>query len=135
MNKLLPYVLLLCLIASCKGKRSLIYVGRIPLQVEIADSPEKRERGLSGRRKIDSGMLFIFEKQDIYPFWMKDTHIPLSIAFIDRDGVIISIQDMAPLYKNRLYIPPKPILYALEVEMGWFEKNDVNVGDSVNIQR
>lgn len=135
MNKLLPYVLLFCLIASCKGKKSLIYVGGIPLQVEIADSPEKRERGLSGRKKIDSGMLFIFEKQDIYPFWMKDTYVPLSIAFIDRDGVIISIQDMAPLYTNRLYIPPKPIFYALEVEMDWFEKNDVDVGDSVIIQR
>lgn len=105
------------------------------MQVEIADSPEERKRGLSGRKKIDGGMLFVFEEEDIYAFWMKDIYIPLSIAFIDRDGLIVSIQDMAPLYKNRVYIPPKPILYALEVEMRWFAKNGLKVGDTVIVPR
>jgi hypothetical protein len=133
-NKLLPYILLFCLISSCKEKKILIYVGGIPLRVEIADSPKERECGLSKRKKVDGGMLFVFEEEGIYSFWLKDTYIPLSIAFIDRDRVIVSIQNMAPLYRNRLYVPQKPILYALEVEMGWFEKNGVNVGDSVIIQ-
>jgi len=134
-NKLLPYIFLLCLFLSCKEKKTLIYVGGIPLQIQVADSPGERERGLSGRKKIDGGMLFVFEEEGIHPFWMKDTYIPLSIAFIDRDGVIVSIRHMEPLYENRLYVPPKPILYTLEVEMGWYEKNGVNVGDSVTVRR
>jgi len=135
MNNLLPYIFLFCLISSCKESKTLIHISGIPLQVEIADSPEERKRGLSGRKKIDGGMLFVFEEEDIYAFWMKDTYIPLSIAFIDRDGLIVSIQDMAPLYKNRVYIPPKPILYALEVEMRWFAKNGLKVGDTVIVPR
>lgn len=135
MRKALTYVLIVVATLSCNDKRSLVYVGGVPLRVEIADTPDERSKGLSKRKRISGGMLFIFEKEDRYPFWMKETYIPLSIAFIDRKGVIIKLQDMDPEYKNRMYFTSEPILYALEVKMGWFDKHGVTVGDTLIIQR
>ncbi len=131
MRRGLLYIFLILGIVACRDKRTLVYVGGTPLKVEIADSYDERSRGLSGRTRMDGGMLFIFDKADRYPFWMRETYLPLSIAFIDKDGVIVSIQYMDPKYKNRMYIPPQPILYALEVKMGWFERHGVTVGDSL----
>lgn len=128
------FLCIVLFILSCKNEKVLIHIGGIPLWVEIADSAEERKKGLSERKDIDGGMLFIFEQEGIYPFWMNDTHVPLSIAFIDRDRKITSIQDMSPLCKNRLYVPPSLILYALEVEMGWFEKNNIEVGDLLSYE-
>ncbi len=134
MNRLVSFtILIIILLLACNDKKSLIYIGDMPIMVEIADTPDKRSKGLSNRKRIDGGMLFVFEKDDRYPFCMRDTYIPLSIAFINRQGVIVSIQDMDIQYKNRLYFPPVPILYALEVEMGWFEQNGIKVGDRVKM--
>src|SRR5215212_9431253 len=72
---------------------------RVPVQVEIADTPEERQTGLMGRSALaeNAGMLFVFEQEQILAFWMKDTLIPLSIAYIDAEGRIVDIQDMQPL--------------------------------------
>lgn len=126
-----PIFVILCLLSSCKSEKILIHINDVSLRVEVADSPKEREKGLSGRERIDGGMLFIFEQEGIYPFWMRNTSVPLSIAFIDKNGVIISIQDMAPEYKNRLHLSPVPILYALEVKMGWFKDNGISVRDTL----
>ena len=78
-------------------------------------------------------MLFIFVVDQQGPFWMKDTLIPLSIAFIAADGRILEIQDMAPMTEE-LHRPAQSYRYALEVNQGFFSRNGVNPGDQVEIQ-
>ena len=75
----------------------------------------------------DRGMIFVYREEKPLSFWMKDTHIPLSIAFADRSGKIVKIKDMDPFSTapvKSLY----PAIYALEVNKGWFERNGVEVG-------
>ncbi|MCX8116684.1 MAG: DUF192 domain-containing protein [Desulfobacterota bacterium] len=100
--------------------------------MEVARRPEERAKGLMGRRHLgeDEGMLFVFEEEGYHSFWMKNTLIPLSIAFIDKDGRVVKIADMEPLTLTS-HTPPKPILYALEMNRGWFKKRGVRVGDVV----
>lgn len=104
--------------------------------VEVAGTPEEREKGLMGRKNLekDEGMLFIFESEDYHGFWMKNTLIPLSIAFIDKEGRIVGITDMEPL-SLASNLPPRPILYALEMRKGWFKKNKVKIGDRVRFSK
>jgi hypothetical protein len=104
------------------------------LTVEIADSPEERARGLMFRDSLpaDAGMLFVWPGDTLSPFWMKDTLIPLSIAFIDADGVILHIEDMEPLDET-LHVSPKPYRYAVEANQGWFEEHGIEVGDGVTL--
>ncbi|MGQ9508643.1 MAG: DUF192 domain-containing protein [Thermodesulfobacteriota bacterium] len=104
--------------------------------VEVARTPEEREKGLMGRKNLekDEGMLFIFESEDYHVFWMKNTLIPLSIAFIDKEGRIVGITDMEPL-SLASNLPPRPILYALEMRKGWFKKNKVKIGERVKFSK
>ncbi|MEO0144318.1 MAG: DUF192 domain-containing protein [candidate division WOR-3 bacterium] len=104
------------------------------LFVEIADDDNKRALGLMYRKYLpDSmGMLFIFDSAGIYPFWMKNTYIPLSIAFIDENFTIIDILDLEPLDERPIF-PLKKFKYALEVNRNWFKKNNIKVGDKVKI--
>ena len=78
----------------------------------------------------DSGMLFVFEEASYHCFWMKNTLIPLSIAFISPNGTITDIVDMAPLDLTS-HCPTQPALYALEMNQDWFAKQDIKVGDRV----
>ena len=116
-------------------KLTTILINDIPLKVEISDTPKSREKGLMYRRKLpeDQGMLFVFEWPGIHPFWMKNTYIPLSIAFVSQRREIVQIQDMEPLDTLNLHIPKKPVLYAIEVNKGWFTSHNVKVGDTVYI--
>jgi uncharacterized membrane protein (UPF0127 family) len=82
----------------------------------------------------NEGMLFIFEKEDYHGFWMKNTLIPLSIAFIDREGKIVAITDMEPLTLET-HPPPQPILYALEMKKGWFSANGIKAGDPIRFSK
>ncbi|MGB5421661.1 MAG: DUF192 domain-containing protein [Desulfobacterales bacterium] len=103
------------------------------LTIELATTPETRSCGLSHRESLPTnrGMLFVYAEPEILTFWMKNTRMPLSIAFIDTDGRIDSIQKMNPLPTATVYASPVPALYALEVNQGWFEENGVGVGDVV----
>ncbi len=102
--------------------------------VEIARTEQEKARGLMFRQKLgeNEGMLFVFEQEELLSFWMKNTFLPLSIAFIDRQGKIIDIQDMEPFSLNT-HRSAKPAQYALEVNKGWFGKNGIKVGDVVTI--
>ncbi len=113
-----------------------LYIGQNEIQVEVAKSPEERSHGLMERKYLgkDEGMLFIFETEDYHGFWMKNTFIPLSIAFIDKSGRIVSITDMKPLALDS-HVPPKPILYALEMNKGWFASHGVKVGDQIRFSK
>jgi len=113
-----------------------VYLKDKEIWVEVVRTPEERAQGLMGRKHLgeDEGMLFIFEKEDYHSFWMKNTLIPLSIAFIDREGKILKIADMEPLTLDS-HPPPKPILYALEMKKGWFSTNNLQVGDILRFSK
>ncbi len=114
--------------------KSVLSIKNHLLTVEIADTPTKRAKGLMWRSKLakNSGMLFIFKKPAIYKFWMKNTLIPLSIAFLDKNKKIIMLADM---YVQKLSPigPNKNVLYALEVNQGWFAQKGVVLGDKIVI--
>ena len=109
-----------------------IQVAGAAATVEVASSPESRAKGLSGREKLepDEGMLFLFPGTARVSFWMKDTHVPLSIAFITDDGKITRIADMKPETLEP-HDSGGPVQMALEMPSGWFERNGVRPGDAV----
>ncbi|OGP55382.1 MAG: hypothetical protein A2162_11725 [Deltaproteobacteria bacterium RBG_13_52_11b] len=113
-----------------------LYVKDKEIRVEVAKAPEERGRGLMGRKQLgdSEGMLFIFETEDYHSFWMKNTLIPLSIAFIDKEGRIVRVTDMKPLTLES-HAPPKPVLYALEMKQGWFSANGIKVGDVIRFSK
>ena len=113
-----------------------LYIKDKEIEVEVAKTPEERAKGLMNRRHLgkDEGMLFIFEKEGYHGFWMKNTLIPLSIAFIDREGKILKIANMEP-GTLKSHSPPKPILYALEMNKGWFAVNTIQKGDIVRFSK
>jgi len=115
--------------------KETIRIGEKEISVEIADTPESRHRGLMFRVSLekDSGMLFVFDKPGYHKFYMKNTRIPLSIAFIKKDGTIADIQDMPPFEDKKRYFPRVKVSYALEMEQGWFQENDVKPGDKVQL--
>ena len=117
-------------------QRIPLYIHDKEIRVEVAQTPEERNYGLMGRNQLgkDEGMLFIFETEDYHGFWMKDTSLPLSIAFIGRDGRIVWITDMKPLTLDS-HVPPRPVLYALEMNKGWFSSHGVIVGDVVRFSK
>ncbi len=106
----------------------------VTLIVEVADDPEERAQGLMDVQSLpaDAGMLFLWPTDPESSFWMRDTVIPLSIAFVTAGGVIIYIQDMEPLSEERIK-PPRPYRFAVEVNQGWFAVNDVRVDDVVQL--
>ena|SRR5437867_9063199 len=108
---------------------------QVDLPVEVADTPEERARGLMSRESLpaDQGMLFKFPSETKAGFWMKDTIIPLSIAFISKDGVIVDILDMAPL-STTLRSPSRPYLTAVEANQGWFAQNGVKTASRVEMR-
>lgn len=109
------------------------------LSVEIAETETTRETGLMGRTALapDSGMVFLFDNPFAGGFWMKDTLIPLSIAFWNADGRIVGILDMQPCKTDNcpVYTPPKPYVGAVEANLGYFAAHDVTVGDMVELKR
>jgi len=113
-----------------------LYINEKEIWVEVAKTPAERAKGLMGRKHLgqEEGMFFIFETEDYHAFWMKDTLIPLSIAFMDRSGRIVEIADMKPLSLDS-HSPPKPVLYTLEMKKGWFSMNGIKVGDRVRFSK
>ena len=100
---------------------------------EVVSKPEDRALGLMFRRSMapDSGMLFVFDSDDFQRFWMKNTLIPLSIAYITRDSLITDILEMAPLDTTTPYASSKAVRYALEMNSGWFQSKGIRPGDTV----
>jgi uncharacterized membrane protein (UPF0127 family) len=111
----------------------VIEVAGHPVRVRISETPRERQRGLMFTDSLppDEGMLFVFEREQILSFWMKNTPLPLSVAFIDTEGRILEIKHMQPLDEGTRHTSKQPALYALEMNAGWFEKHGVRVGDRV----
>ena len=104
--------------------------------MELATTPKARVCGLSKRVHMpeNQGMLFIYPDLGKRSFWMKDTQIPLSIAFLDDSGKIKSIHKMAPMQTNERYRSRQAVRYALEVNQGWFADHGIEVGDIVELK-
>ncbi|HXF56441.1 MAG TPA: DUF192 domain-containing protein [Actinomycetota bacterium] len=113
--------------------------GPVVLRVEVAETPQARRRGLMGRPSLpeDAGMVFLFDRPTQGAFWMKDTLIPLSIAFWGQDGRIVAMLDMEPCRADPClrYAPGVPYVGAVEVNLGFFERHGVEVGDRVELER
>lgn len=111
-----------------------LYVGGHPFQVEIADTPEARSRGLMFREELapDEGMLFVFPDTQPRSFWMRNTPLPLSIAYIDERGRILEIHAMEP-YSEVPVRSRNPARYALEVNRGRFRELGIEPGDRIDL--
>ena len=106
-----------------------IGAGMHVIRAEVADEPGTRMRGLMMRERLgtNEGMLFVFPDKTRHCFWMRNTLVPLSIAFLDDDGTIANIEDMQPLTEVS-HCPVRPITLALEMEQGWFAKRGIKPG-------
>lgn len=135
-------LILLTPLLSCRSKKLPVKDIKIIRQdgreftvaAEIAEKTEDRNHGFMERKNIPdgTGMLFIFERDQILSFWMKNTPHPLSIAYIDSKGRIRDIFDMTP-YSTASINSTVSVRYALEVPQGWYKKNGITPGDAIDI--
>ena len=126
--------------SGASGLRTLVIHAsggkEVEVRVEVADDPAEQAKGLMDRTTLgeNRGMLFVFPEERELSFWMKNTLIPLSIAFIDSESRIIDIQEMKPLDDEPPhYVSAEPARYALEVNRGFFEERGVMVGNRVEL--
>ena len=107
----------------------------VEITVEMARTDEEKAQGLMYRKKLPDGqgMIFIYDRDQQMSFWMKNTLIPLSIAFIAADGRIVEIRDMQP-HDLSAVKSSRSVRYALETPQGWFDRAGVKPGDVINLQ-
>ncbi len=110
----------------------VLRIGGHALSAEVASTDSQRSMGLMHRRILpeNRGMLFVFPSLALHAMWMMNTYVPLSVAFLDRDGVIINIADMEP-HTQTAHGALRPAKYALEANQGWFRKRGIKPGDKV----
>lgn len=124
--------------AKVHFEKKSILVGNKKIIVEIAQTIKQQGYGLMHRTKLgkNNGMLFIFEEERPLSFWMKDTLIPLTIGYFDKNRILIETFDMTPAPSSShkpiaSYTSSKPAKYALEMNLGWFKKNQIKIGDKL----
>lgn len=132
-------IVIMCL-ALCAGAASAqqrlkvveLRAGMYRIEAEVAATEKQREIGLMHRQSMPAhaGMLFVFEQPQEYCFWMKNTLIPLSIAFLDDAGKIVNIADMQPR-SEQTHCAQQPVRYALEMNQGWFKSKGIKPGASI----
>ena len=127
------FVLLSSVQYACAADTLKLMVKGITVPVEVAADNASREKGLMFRKHLpeNSGMLFVMDRSDAVCMWMKNTLIPLSVAFIDNDSFIITIEEMKPLTLD-IHCSKAKAFYALEMNESWFEKNHVKPGDKIS---
>ncbi|WP_226858433.1 DUF192 domain-containing protein [Diaphorobacter aerolatus] len=143
-KRLLPFALVLCLAATAlqvqadtpiQGEpqlalqRTPITAGMYIIDAQVAMSPREREIGLMFRKEMPAqeGMLFVFDTPATQCFWMKNTLLPLTAAFVADDGTIVNLVDMKPL-SEASHCSTKPVRYVLEMNQGWFDKRGIKSG-------
>ena len=141
--KLLLFLVFFLSSFSCKAlekfeKRELVIEGKagnVTVIAELALTSAQREQGLMYRKELKDGegMLFVFQSDQVLSFWMKNTLVPLSIAYISYDGRILEIYDMQPGNLDPVR-SSRSVRYALEVPQGWFSRAGLGVGDKLEIQ-
>ena len=125
--------------AFCASLPWNVTIGRSTLQVEIADNDAERSQGLMGVTRLpeNHGMAFVWDAPTEGTFWMKDTLIPLSIAFVGADGRVVTLRDMAPCEAEpcQTYTATEPYVWAIEANAGWFGEHHAEVGDEVGLHQ
>jgi uncharacterized membrane protein (UPF0127 family) len=98
----------------------------------VAKTPEQRQIGLMYRQEMAAheGMVFVFEQPNVQCFWMRNTPLPLSAAFVEDDGTIVNIEDMQPM-NDASHCSKKPVRYVLEMNKGWFAKANIKAGSKL----
>lgn len=136
-------IFILCSSASADFPRqTLRFSNGVKLNVEVATTPEQKTQGLMYRTKLEDGhgMLFIFVMEQPLSFWMKNTLIPLSIGYFDKNKKLIEVLDMTPAVgpvRDDLlprYPSSRPAMYALEVPKGWFAKKNIKPAHSFTLK-
>ena len=119
--------------ADVSFKTSHVKVAGHELKVEVAQTDPQREQGLMYRKSLgkNDGMLFVFDEPAYHAMWMKNTLIPLSVAFIDKNGEILNILDMEPQTLDT-HMAAGPATYAIETNKGWFAEKKIKPGDRVS---
>jgi uncharacterized membrane protein (UPF0127 family) len=109
--------------------RVTLSAGMHQIDAQVAQTTEQRSTGLMHRKEMPQheGMLFVFERPTIQCFWMKDTLLPLSVAFIADDGTVVNLADMKPLALDS-HCSDKPVRFVLEMNQGWFAKKGLKPG-------
>ncbi len=127
-------VVLMCWFGSALARQSglatiKLSAGIYVIQAEVASTTATRSRGLMQRKAMaqSAGMVFLFDESALHCMWMKNTLIPLSVAFIDEQGAIVNIADMQPLDETS-HCALRPVRYALEMNQGWFKKRGIAPG-------
>ena len=135
---LLAWLLAVCTSGSW-GQTPQLLLPRVPLHIgmyqidaQLASTHEQRAVGLMYRNDMPQheGMLFVFEQAQVQCFWMKNTLLPLTAAFLDDDGTIVNLADMAPL-TTRTHCSVRPVRFVLEMNQGWFGKKKMGPGDRI----
>lgn len=118
---------------SKKLPQTSLSLGKHQLHVELALNEASREQGLMNKKSLgdNEGMLFVFPHPQPVSFWMKNTSLPLSIAYISSNGHILEIHDLEPFNERSVFSSSSAIVYVLEVPRGWFEEHHVFAGDEV----
>ncbi len=113
-------------------QRIALGIGMHRIDSQVAQAPEQRQTGLMWRKSMPAheGMLFIFEQPSQQCFWMKNTLIPLTAAFVADDGTIVNLADMKPQTTNP-HCSDKPVRYVLEMNQGWFDKKKIKAGAKI----
>jgi uncharacterized membrane protein (UPF0127 family) len=108
-------------------------VGMHSIRAQLAITPMQRQIGLMHRREMPSheGMLFVFDEPSQQCFWMRNTLIPLSIAFLADDGTVVNLADMKP-QSDDSHCSARPVRYALEMNQGWFAKRGIKPGTRIS---
>jgi len=111
----------------------VLKAGEYRINAEVAATLTSRDRGLMNRSSLpaDSGMLFVFPEDHAYCMWMKNTLIPLSVAFLDDKGTIVNIADMLPRTEEN-HCAARPVRYALEMNLGWFRAKGIGPGARIS---
>ena len=119
-------------VAQTQLPREVLRVGLFKVDAQVASTPEQRSTGLMFRQSMpkNEGMLFVFEEPQLYCFWMKNTMLALSIAFIDARGRITNIAEMQP-HSEKKHCASEPVRFALEMNAGWFDQHRAGVGSSI----
>ena len=122
--------------AQPKLRTMKLWLGPKEITAELAISRTEIATGMMFRDKMEEneGMLFIFAQPVQVSFYMKNTYVPLSCAYIDSEGAILEIHDLKPLDENPVYARSEQVQYVLEVKQGWFERNGVRIGTVIRTE-
>jgi uncharacterized membrane protein (UPF0127 family) len=119
--------------AQMKLPRVTLHAGMHQIDAQLAQTPEQRQIGLMYRKEMPrhEGMLFIFEQPGQQCFWMKNTRLPLTAAFVADDGTLVNLADMKPMTEDA-HCSKRPVRFVLEMNQGWFASKNLKAGDKIS---